>query len=35
MPGQHVDKRLMVAGLVLGFFVIGLALMLLVGVLSR
>jgi hypothetical protein len=36
MPEHHTDKRWMVAGLVVGFFVIALALMLLTGIiLSR
>ncbi len=35
MPEQRADKRWMVAALVVGFFMIGLLLMLVTGVLSR
>jgi hypothetical protein len=35
MAEQRTDKRLMVAGLVVGFLVIGVALMLATGVLSQ
>jgi hypothetical protein len=35
MPEERSDKRLMVAGLVAGFLVIGVALMLVAGVFSQ
>ena len=35
MPEQESGKRMMVAGLVIGFFIIGLALMLVTGVFSE
>jgi hypothetical protein len=35
MPEERSDKRLMVASLVVGFLVIGVALMLVAGVLSQ
>jgi hypothetical protein len=34
MPGQEARKRMMVAGLVVGFLVIGVTLMLVAGVFS-
>lgn len=35
MPEQESGRRMMVAGLVIGFFIIGLVLMLVTGVFSE